>query len=154
MPANLFHHAEPGSFPQWAGRLALPVAGVVAGSVAGFVVAALVRRPGHPGRPSMELAPADTAIDFDKGGVWLERESLEGDRSAGADVTVDGIPGGLPVTGMRPTFEVDAELARELDAGAAPADAGPAPADAGAAPATEGGADLPLEAGRETVLAR
>ncbi len=140
MPANPFHHAEPGSFPQWAGRIALPVAGVVAGTVAGFAVAALVRRPGHPGQLSMELAPADTAIDFDKGGVWLERESHEGDRSAGADVAVDGIAGGLPATGMRPTFEVDAELARELDAGTTPA--------------TEGGAALPLGAGRETVLAR
>ena len=117
MPVNPFQHTEPGPFPRWAGRLALPIAGVVAGTMAGFAVAALVRRPAHPGQPPMELAPADTTIDFDKGGVWLERDSGEGDRNAGTDAAVDGITGGLPATGIRPTFEVDAELARELDAG-------------------------------------
>jgi hypothetical protein len=147
MPVNPFHHAEPGPFQQWAVRLALSVAGVVAGTVAGFAVAGLVRRPRHSGQPPMELAPADTAIDFDKGGVWLQRDSDEDHRGAGADAAVDGIAGGLPAAGMRPTFEVAAELARELDDGAARA-------DAGIAPATEGGADLPLDAGRETVPAR
>ncbi len=141
MPVNPFHHAEPGPFPQWAGRLALPVAGVVAGTVAGFAVAALVRRPGHPGQLSMELAPADTTIDFDKGGVWLERQAGESDdRGAGVGVAVDETAGALPATGIRPTFEVDSEMARELASETAPA--------------TEGDAGLPFDTEPEAVLAR
>ena len=141
MSVNPFHPAEPGPFRHWAGRLALPFAGVVAGTVAGFAVAALVRRPGRPGGPTMELAPEGSTIEFDKGGVWLARQSGEGDdRSAGADVVVDEIAGGLPATGIRPTFEVDAELARELATD----------------PATrmEQDAGLPVDAERVAVLAR
>ena len=141
MPVNPLRRVQPGPFPQWAERFALPVAGVVAGTVAGFAVAALVRRPGRPGSPTMELAPEGSTIEFDKGGVWLARQAAESDdRSAEAGVAVDPTAGGLPATGIRPTFEVDSELARELASETAPA--------------TEGDAGLPFDAESEAVLAR
>ena len=121
MPANPFHRARPDPLRLWVARLALPFAGVVAGTVTGFAVAALARRQGPCGHPALELAPEDSTIDFDKGGVWLARQPGAGDgRGAGADDIVDETADGVPATGIRPTFEVEAELARELAADSAP----------------------------------
>ena len=117
MPVTPFHPADPDPSRRWADRVALPLTGVVAGTVAGFAIAALVRRPGPSGHAPLELAPDDSTIEFDKGGVWVARLPGAGDeRGADVDDVMGEIAGGLPVTGIRPTFEVDAELAREIEA--------------------------------------
>ncbi len=83
----------PGNGPRRRGlAVGLPVVAAVAGTVAGLAAAALVRRAGGAAPSSLALAPDGALIDFDKGGVRVAP----------------------PATGIRPTFEVEAELEREL----------------------------------------
>ncbi len=112
-------------------RVALPLAGVVAGTAAGFALAAITHRSRPIGRDSLELAPDGSAVEFHEGGVRVSRRGGEDDRETTAheaavvaEVIAAGGSPGLGAAGIRPTFEVEAELAREVDAAAGDVDAG------------------------------
>ncbi len=103
-------------------RLALPVAGVVAGTVAGFVAAAAIRRSGVFGPGWIDLVPKDGILEIDKGGARLSVSrgahgsdaAARGEPPAGADEDA-GDAQCVAATAIRPTFEVEEELAREID---------------------------------------
>ncbi len=101
-------------------RVALPLAGVVAGTAAGLAIAAVARRSGSIGRDSLALAPDGSALEFHEGGVSVSRRGGESDpdrMAEVAEVVAAGGLAGLGSAGIRPTFEVEAELAREVDDG-------------------------------------
>ncbi len=106
-------------------RIALPLAGVIAGTVAGFVAAAAVRRSGVLGPEWVELSPSDGVLEIDKGGIRVvaSRDAgTAGDTGTGDLETGEVGAGGLEVgegaslasAGVRPTFDVEAELEREV----------------------------------------
>lgn len=107
-------------------RVALPFAGVVAGTAAGFAIAAVVHRSRPVGHGSLELAPDGSAIEFHEGGVRVARTretDLEGAAEEAAVVAAGGLSG-LGSAGIRPTFEIEAELAREVGDAGGEVDAG------------------------------
>lgn len=108
-------------------RIAMPFAGVVAGTAAGFVIAAVAHRTRPGGRTPLELAPDGSALEFHEGGVRVSRRGGgSGPDGAGevAPIVAAGDLAGLGSAGIRPTFEVEDELAREVDV-AGNVDAGP-----------------------------
>jgi hypothetical protein len=109
-------------------RVALPLAGVVAGTAAGFAIATVAHRSRPSGRGSLELAPDGSALEFHEGGVRIARageSDREGMAEEAAVVAAEG-PSGLGAAGIRPTFEIEAELAREVGDAGGDVDAGQA----------------------------
>ena len=109
-------------------RVALPLAGVVAGTAAGFAIAAIAHRSRPIGRDSLELAPDGSALEFHEGGVRVARageSDPEGVPDEAAAVAAGDLTG-LGSAGIRPTFAVEAELAREVDDVGGDVDEGPA----------------------------
>jgi hypothetical protein len=99
-----------------AARVALPLAGVVAGTAAGFAIASVAHRSRTIRRESLELAPDGSAVEFLEGGVRVAR-TPESDPEAPAEEAVavaEGARAGLGSAGIRPTFEIEAELVREV----------------------------------------
>jgi len=119
-------HRDPAGHPAVT-RVALPLAGVVAGTAAGFAIAAVAHRSRPSGRGSLELAPDGSAIEFHEGGVRVAR-TRESDPEGMAEEAAAAAEGlsGLGSAGIRPTFEIEAELAREVDDVGRDVDAGQA----------------------------
>lgn len=90
--SRVVHAPVPAGIPRRGLAVGLPVAAAVVGTLAGLAAAALVRRLGGAQPAGLALAPEGVLIDFDKGGVRVAP----------------------PPTGIRPTFEVEAEMEREL----------------------------------------
>ena len=123
MPTLPLHRPTFGSFHHPASRMAPPLAGVVAGTIAGFVAAAAIRRSGVLGPGAIELAPKDSVLEIDKGGVRVAVSRWEAGSRGGAgrpetepgDAAFDaGDSAPLGATGIRPTFGVEQELDREI----------------------------------------
>jgi hypothetical protein len=134
-------HHDPADHPV-AARVALPLAGVVAGTAAGFAIASVAHRSRAIRRDSLELAPDGSAVEFLEGGVRVAR-TRESDPEATAEeaaAIAEEALSGLGSAGIRPTFEIEAELVREIDDVGAVLDAGQ-PTDA-----------APPEGNREPVL--
>ncbi|MGO9180251.1 MAG: hypothetical protein ACLQBX_03670 [Candidatus Limnocylindrales bacterium] len=96
MPTLTLHRPTPEPLGHDAVRMGLPVAGVIAATLVRVAVAAAVHRSAVIKPDSIELVPDASAPDFDEG---LEEALAE-----------------LAAAGIRPTFEVEAELAREIAA--------------------------------------
>ncbi len=94
-------------------RYVLPVAGLVTAALAGIAAAALVRRTGILENGTLELAPAGTTIEFDKGGVGyaIDEEAAAIEAEELAFDLRDGRGGAC---GIRPTIAVDAAIDEEL----------------------------------------
>lgn len=100
---------------RWATRAALPLAGVAVGTAVGLAVAALIRRVEGPAPRPLELAPEGNTVEFDKGGVRVAQEAPSA--APGADEASEPawpVLAGMAVTAIRPPFEVERELDREL----------------------------------------
>jgi hypothetical protein len=97
--------------------MGLPVAGVMAATVVCAAVAAAVHRSGVIEPDSFELMP-DASAKFRRGSGGVSRRGHARCRVVGSvdDERSKDALAGLAATGIRPTLEVEAELARAIAA--------------------------------------
>jgi hypothetical protein len=98
--------------------MGLPGAGVMAATVVGGAVAAAVHRSGVIEPDSFELMPDARAPDFDEAAAGVSRRGHARCRVVGSvdDEGSKDALAGLAATGICPTLEVEAELARAIAA--------------------------------------
>ena len=109
-----------------AARILAPFFFALLGTIGGVAVANLVGRArGHEThvRHALDLAPGVGSLEFDKGGVRVRAEpGHEEPPYSFEPEEIMTLPEALrPAAGIRPTFDVEAELARALDAAPEPA---------------------------------
>ena len=92
--------------------------GVIAATMVGVAVATVVHRSGVIEPDSIELMPDASAPAFDEAAARASRRRRATYRGAGSvdDKGLEEALAGLAATGIRPTFAVEAEVAREIAA--------------------------------------